>query len=128
MKQKHIPPRQTKGQSAPPKTSKKTSFEKLETALEKHHAKVLYGILSLSVIVSFLLFDIKLSVAGDDAAYIGRGWQFLHEGKFPYFQGPGYPLFLSIFISFLGMSVIPLKIVSLLCYNGFLFLVYFAFR
>jgi len=128
MKHKPVPARQPLPKKSPAKKTAGNSFDELEAVFEKHHRNIFYVLLLLSVLVSALLFDAKISLGGDDASYIQRGWQFLHDGKFPYFQGPGYPLFLALFISFMGMSVIGLKVVSLLCYAAFIALTYFAFR
>ena len=91
-----------KHQSKTISTSKGTSsqsrnklelFDRLNNWFEKNDKKVFYSFLFLSTIFSFILFDAKVSDGGDDSSYIERAWSLLHENKFPYFQGPGYPIF-----------------------------------
>lgn len=102
-------------------------FEKLNSWFEKHDKKVFYGLLFLSTLFSFILFDAKVSDGGDDSSYIERAWSLLHEDKFPYFQGPGYPIFLSLIVKLFGLNVIALKMFSVVCHFGFVWFTYKAF-
>jgi len=95
--------------------------------LEKNNKKAFYTLLFLSTLFSFLLFDSKVSAGGDDSSYIERAWLLLHEGKFPYYQGPGYPIFLSLFVKLFGLNVIALKFFSVICQFGFVWFMYKAF-
>ena len=80
-----------------------------------------------SVLFSYLLFDAKVSDGLDDSTYIERAWSFLNEGKFPYFQGPAYPVFLSIFLKLFGLNVVALKSFSVICQFGFVWFTYKTF-
>ncbi len=102
-------------------------FDRLEKWLEKNERKVFYVLLGLSTLFSFILFDAKVSDGGDDSSYIERAWSLLHEGKFPYFQGPGYPIFLSVVVKLFGLNVIALKMSSVLCHFGLVWFTYKAF-
>lgn len=122
----------TKAQSAVKNTPSKTEgksdlFDKLNTGFEKHDKKIFYGLLFLSTVFSLLLFDAKVSDGGDDSSYIERAWSFLHEGKFPYFQGPGYPVVLSLLVKIFGLNVIALKMFSVVCQFGFVWFTYKTF-
>lgn len=103
-------------------------FEKLESWFLKNDKKVFYVLLFLSTLFSLLMFDSKVSPGGDDSSYIERAWSLVHEGKYPYFQGPGYPVFLSVFVRMFGLNVIALKFFSVLCQIGFVWFTYKAFR
>jgi len=103
-------------------------LERLEAFLIKYERKIFFGLLSLSMLFALLLFNGRMSVFGDDAAYIERAWDFLYEGKFPYFQGPGYPLFLCIFLKFFGLNIVLLKLSSIICHIAFVWFTYKAFR
>ena len=72
--------------------SKSDLFEKLNAWFELNDKKIFYSLLFLSTLFSFIMFDAKVSDGGDDSSYIERAWSLLNEGKFPYFQGPGYPI------------------------------------
>ncbi len=102
-------------------------FDKIESWFGKHHSKVFYSFLIISTLFSYILFDSKVSDGGDDSSYIERAWSLLHDGKFPYFQGPGYPIFLSIVVKLFGLNVIALKIFSVVCQFGFVWFTYKAF-
>ncbi len=103
-------------------------LDRLNNWFEKNDKKVFYTLLFLSTLFSLLLFDSKVSDGGDDSSYIERAWSFIHEGKFPYFQGPGYPLALSFFVKMFGLNVIALKFFSVACQFGFVWVTYLTFR
>jgi hypothetical protein len=119
---------QHKSQKQPPVAEvEKSLFVKLDTWFARHDKKVFYTLLFFSTLFSLLLFDSKVSEGGDDSGYIQRAWEFLHENKYPYFQGPGYPVFLSLFVKIFGLNVIALKFFSVLCQIGFVWFTYKAF-
>lgn len=103
-------------------------LDRLNNWFEKNDKKLFYSLLFLSTLFSLLLFDSKVSPGGDDSSYIERAWLFLNEGKFPYYQGPGYPVFLSLFVKLFGLNVIALKFFSVLCQFGFVWVTYLTFR
>ncbi|RLD70249.1 MAG: hypothetical protein DRJ10_20570, partial [Bacteroidetes bacterium] len=70
----------------------------------------------------------KVSVGGDDANYIIKAWDFLNEFKFPSFQGPAYPVFLSLFIWLFGINLPVLKFISALFLLGHFVAFYYAFK
>ncbi len=109
------------------KGSKSDLFDRIENWFEKHNKKIFYLLLLLSTVFSFILFDSKVSDGGDDSSYIERAWSLLYDNKFPYFQGPGYPIFLSFIVKMFGLNVVALKIFSLICQFGFVWFTYKAF-
>ncbi len=123
-------------QHKPQQPAKKTThahsklglLDRLNEWLEARDKKVFYGLLILSTLFSLLLFDSKVTLGGDDSSYIERAWSFLKDGKFPYFQGPGYPVFLSLFVKMFGINVVALKFVSVFCQLGFVWVTYLTFR
>jgi hypothetical protein len=64
-------------------------------------------------LIFYNLFDIRVSLSGDDSEYILRAYNFIH-GEFPTFQGPLYPIVLSPFIALFGISLPLLKMLSAL--------------
>jgi len=91
-----------------------TLFSSLDTWLDKNSKALLIVFFGASILFSFFLFQVRMDIGGDDSGYVLRAYDFLHKGAFPSFQGPLYPMFLSIFVSFLGIKVIFLKSLSLL--------------
>ncbi len=126
-KQNHKQVPNTKSNTAKTQT-KLGVLEQLNIWFEKHDKKVFYTLLFLSTLFSLLLFDSKVSEGGDDSSYIERAWAFLQNGTYPYFQGPGYPLALSLIVKLFGLNVIALKFFSVLCQIGFVVFTYLAFQ
>ncbi len=77
----------------------------------------------LTLLFSFLLFDVKVSDGGDDSAYIVRAFDFIHDFTYPGFQGALYPIILSIFVIIFGINLPILKLLSLvfICLHLFMF-------
>ncbi len=103
------------------KVENKPTFENW---LEKHSNTLFYILLGVLTLFSFLYFDIKPSIAGDDSSYVNRAINFLSADKFPTYQGPAYPLFLALLISILGMNLVILKLSSALFMIGFFIIFY----
>jgi hypothetical protein len=82
--------------------------------------------LLLSLLFGWLIFDYKISMNGDDSAYIQRAWDFIHKGIFPSFQGPLYPIFLTIPLSIWGLNITILKWTSLICLTTSIFVLFKA--
>ena len=63
----------------------------------------------LMAVMSLLLFNMRVSEGGDDSTYLCRAMEVVASGRYPDFQGPAYPLFLSLFIFAFGFNLILLK-------------------
>lgn len=130
MSKKDIKQQQRQQSATPPpkaKTAVTDTFTMLERWMEKNDKKIFYTLLFLSTLFSLLLFDAKVSEGGDDSSYIQRSWSLLHEHNYPYFQGPGYPVALSLVMKLFGLNLLALKFFSLLCQVGFVWFTYKAF-
>jgi hypothetical protein len=103
-------------------------IDKINMALDRRLNLVFWILFGMTILTSLLLFDIRVSVDGDDSAYIIRAADFIQHFIFPSFQGPLYPIVLSPFVKIFGIHVIPLKFISLLFILGFFFLFYQAFK
>jgi hypothetical protein len=126
-------PQKTKVKQAPSDDNKKLPVEKkdLLDAMDAFFAKKgkLFFFLGLGVSILFaiLLFDVKVGAGGDDSAYIVRAYDFVHEFKYPGYQGALYPLVLSPFIWILGINLPLLKVLSLICMLVSMYFFYKAF-
>lgn len=100
----------------------------MDDFLDQRLGWLIFVILGITFLFSLLLFDPKVSLSGDDSFYIIRAYDFIHDFKFPTFQGPLYPIVLSIFVAIFGISLVPLKVMSLLFVMGFMYLFFIAFR
>ncbi len=92
-------------------------FNVIESYLKTRANKVFYLLLSCSVVIGLILFDMRISVGGDDSAYIQRAFSFITKGTFPFEQGPLYPLMLSPFVKIFGINLFVLKLLSLVFLN-----------
>jgi hypothetical protein len=105
---------------------KKTLFERLDLYLELKH-RVIFGIILVSsILFSFLLFDAKINMMGDDSDYIIYGYKFANDFNFPGYRGPLYPILLSPFIGIFGINIVLLKVLSAIMVVAALFFMYKA--
>ncbi len=103
-------------------------FNVLENYLELRLSKLFYLLLTLSVLTGLILFDMRVSVGGDDSTYIQRAFDFLKTGAFPFEQGPLYPLLLTPFVGMFGINLFVLKIISFVCINLAFIITYKALK
>ena len=92
--------------------------DKIESWLRDRSALIFYILAGVFVVLSFLFFNVRVSITGDDSTYITRAINFWSSGKFPDYQGPLYPIVLSLFVGVFGMNVILLKLTSFLFLLG----------
>ncbi len=85
--------------------------EKLNIFFDSKLNTVFLASLVISILIFYSLFDIRVSLSGDDSEYILRAYNFIH-GDFPTFQGSLYPIILSPFVALFGISLPLLKILS----------------
>ncbi|MBI3500271.1 MAG: hypothetical protein HY063_00605 [Bacteroidetes bacterium] len=97
-------------------------FERLNKFFEKRENIFFWICFFLMIIFSILFFDVKVSDGGDDSSYIVRAYKLLHNFQFPGYQGPLYPMVLSLIIGIFGMKLVVLKSFSLLFLLGFIYL------
>jgi hypothetical protein len=97
--------------------------------LVNKHSKWLLGIfVTTTILFSILLFDVKLSIGADDSYYILRAYDFIKQGIFPTFQGPLYPIILSLPVSIWGINVPLLKAISILFMTLHVYLFFITFK
>ena len=109
--------------------SNKSSFlEKSDSFFLRKENLIVFIIVLLSIFFSLMLFDMKVSIAGDDSGYILSAKEFLDGTQFPLWHGSFYPIFLSFFMFFGGVNLLLFKCVSLLLIVGQLVITYFALK
>ncbi|MBS2210642.1 glycosyltransferase family 39 protein [Carboxylicivirga mesophila] len=87
-------------------------FSVVEAWCSRHHPILIGSIMVLFSIFSLLLFNLRVSEGGDDSTYIIRAVNFINNGTYPSFQGPLYPLFLSLLVGLFGIKLGLLKLSS----------------
>lgn len=107
----------------------KTLAEKLESWLEKRSKSLLIITLGISLIFSFLMFDIKMSEGNDDSEYIEGAYKFARNAE-SYFnsKAPLYPIILSVPVKFFGIKIPILKSLSVIFQLLQIIFLYAAFR
>ena len=95
-----------------PEVQRKSLFQKSNDFFEQHRKIIFLLSMIAGILMSFLLFDVKVSLSGDDSDYILYADNFWHHFKFPGFRGPLYPIVLSPFIGIFGLNLIVLKSLS----------------
>jgi hypothetical protein len=106
----------------------KSFFQKVTDFFERN--RKIFFILSMiaGVLMCLLLFDVKVSLSGDDSDYILYADDFWHHFTFPGFRGPLYPIVLSPFIGIFGMNLIVLKSLSAIFILLSVWFIYKSFR
>ncbi len=98
-------------------------------SIRRHSDVIAIAILVLTALTTFLLFNVRMSEGGDDSGYICRALDLLQSGRYPNYQGPLYPIILSVFIAIAGsVKVVMLKVTSLVFLVGGQALFYFGLR
>ncbi|MDR0714379.1 MAG: hypothetical protein LBF89_09005 [Bacteroidales bacterium] len=111
------------------KRSKKSPpawFERLEDYFNRRHGLFAGLLLAVAAFFSFLLFESKINMMGDDSDYLVHSYKFVHEFRFPSSRGAFYPILLSPFIAVFGINIVLLKTLSALMVLASLFLLYKA--
>lgn len=83
---------------------------------------------TMYILLSILIFNLRISEGGDDSSYIIRAYDFLKEGRFPTYQGPLYPIVLSLCIAIFGLKISILKITSWIFLSAGLLFYYRSYR
>jgi hypothetical protein len=101
-------------------------FDKIENWANKNDQRLFFGLVLLTLFLTFISFNARISEAHDDALYLEGGWRFVNE--FPNFfytqNAPLYPMFLAILIKLIGFKLIVFKLVSSI-FNLFGFVLFY---
>jgi len=89
-------------------------LDKFDGFLKKYKKGLFWSGMAFAFLFSFLLFSSKMSEMGDDSGYILRAFKLLKHGDYPGFQGPFYPMILSLFIAVFGVKIVLLKGLSMI--------------
>lgn len=105
-----------------------TLFGQMDEFIERQFQKIFWVLLGIVVLLAVLMFDIRVSLTGDDSAYVIRAYDFIKSFTYPGFQGPLYPIVLSPVVALSGINPVPLKSLSVLFLAGFIYFSYRSFR
>ncbi|MEZ5107470.1 MAG: hypothetical protein R2829_00700 [Bacteroidia bacterium] len=123
IKKKVTPPKKS------PKQEDKDWLSRLEDYISQHERVFLFVTLALTLLLSFLMFDVKMSEGNDDSDYIEGAFKFSRDASSYYnTKAPLYPMLLSVPVTIWGINVPLLKSLSILFNLLQLFVLYLAFR
>lgn len=128
-KNKKQPTVKKKAEAIKPKSTS-TLFNRIEAFFEKRHHLVAWIITGVSLLMSFMMFDAKISMGLDDSTYIQEGWKYSKDffGHFFTSQAPFYAMVLALPISIFGINLVVLKGINVLFFVASIYLFYRAFR
>ena len=102
-------------------------LDRMDTFFEKHEKVFLWLSLAFGAIISFLMFDCKVSLSGDDCDYIMNAQNFIKHFTYPGSRGALYPIVLSPFLLG-GLNLILLKSLSAVFILLSMWLMYKSFQ
>ncbi|MDR1918336.1 MAG: hypothetical protein LBQ65_01670 [Tannerellaceae bacterium] len=79
---------------------------------ERNQQRLFLLTMLLSGLMSIFLFDVKVSLSGDDCDYLVNADNFWHHFVFPVAHGSFYPIVISPVVGLFGMQLILLKALS----------------
>ena len=88
--------------------------ERVAAFIDQRWRILLALILLTSTLFIALTFDPKVSIGGDDSWYVLAAQDFWNGVAFPSWHGSFYSILLSPLIALLGISLVPLKLLSVL--------------
>jgi len=110
--QQRIKEQQPKREEKQQPAASQRLFQSVSDFFERHQSLLLIVSLVTGLLLTILLFDVKVSLSGDDSDYILGADAFWRHFTFPGFRGPLYPIILSPFIGIFGINLIVLKSLS----------------
>jgi hypothetical protein len=103
-------------------------FDILNKWVESNAKALLIIIFICSALFSFLMFQLKMDIGGDDSFYLQKAYDLIHKGIFPTYKGPMYPIVLSLFVAIFGLNIVVLKLLSFCFTIVALYFMYRAFK
>lgn len=105
-----------------------TFIAKLNQFLTDNEKKSVLISLLLASIASILLFDVKVSLSGDDCDYLVAAGAFWKHFTYPGHHGPLYPILLSPMVGIFGIQLVALKLFSAILIVASLWFFYKSFQ
>ncbi len=103
-------------------------LNKMNSFFEQNEKFFLWLSLFCGAIMSFLMFDSKVSLSGDDCDYIVNAQQFIKHFRYPAGRGSLYPIVISPFLTGGGLNLILLKALSAVFILLSMWFMYKAFK
>ncbi|MDR2680174.1 MAG: hypothetical protein LBC47_05120, partial [Tannerella sp.] len=110
------------------KQSERSLMEKVSAFFDRYEKILVVFSITMGFLTGILLFDVKVSLSGDDCDYIVAAKAFWKNFTYPGHHGPFYPIILSPFVGLFGVKLILLKSLSLIFMLASFLLFYKSFR
>ncbi|MBR9860490.1 hypothetical protein GYB22_07015 [bacterium] len=109
---------------------KSSLFERLESWMDKRHHLIALVITAIALVLSFLMFNAKISTGLDDSTYIEQGYKYSKDFFNHFFtsQAPFYAMVLAFPIAIWGINIVLLKVITVMFFVASVYLLYRAFR
>jgi hypothetical protein len=114
--------------SPKPTPARKNYLDRIDTFFGRHLRTIFVLSVVFTCLVAMLLFQFRVSIGGDDSAYILRAFRFIRSFDFPTYQGAFYPIVLGVFMLPVGLNVTYLKFLSFIFILVHLFFFYKAWK
>ena len=121
-------PMKEKKKNKRPEAISKSFFQKTNDFFEKNQKIFLVISMIAGMLICMLLFDVKVSLSGDDSAYLINAEEFWRHFRYPEAFGALYPIIISPIVGMFGYKLILLKMVSCIFMLAFLWFFYQSFR
>lgn len=108
--------------------SQQDLFDRINKAIAGKQKIIFWGTLALTTFLCMLMFNFRLDIGGDDSSYVDRAHNLVHEGTFPSFQGPLYPIVLAPFVAIFGINIFVLKLLSVIFTIAQVYFIWKAFK
>lgn len=102
--------------------------EKLNDFFDKNEKSLVFLSMILGTLMCILLFDVKVSLSGDDCDYLVGADDFWKYFQYPGYHGALYPIIISPIIGIFGYNLILIKSMSCIFMLAFLWLFYKSFQ
>lgn len=102
--------------------------KKINAFFDKYEKGLVFLSIILGVFTCFLLFDVKVSLSGDDCDYLVSAEDFWHHFRYPGYHGALYPIVISPFIGIFGYNLILVKSIGCIFMLTFLWFFYKSYK
>jgi hypothetical protein len=105
-----------------------STFPKLDKYFNKKQDTYFYLSMALLVLFNILLFDVRISVGGDDSGYLLNAKKFIEGETFPNYHGAFYTMMIGWVMQLIGFKLVVFKMMSMLFLLGHQAFLYYALK
>jgi hypothetical protein len=110
------------------KEEKESAFFTFDQYFAKHQNLFFYLSMALLTLFGILLFDVRVSIGGDDSGYLFSAKKFIDGEVFPTYHGAFYSMLIGWIMKLTGFHLVFFKLLSLLFLLGHQVFLYYALK